>query len=372
MEPGPVEVSLGSSSSDLKSSATLNVTGKTWQRASLAHKEEHYAGIARAVGGKARGSAAGTRPGHTPVSDDGRGSAGQDDDRAAARGRGDRLCARGRRARLSSLRSRFAGHRAREHRPGGRALIRCDAADAAGLGLRPQLRRAGPPTCLPDTGWSWPKTGEGDDVVSRSGAAGDSPRLRERGIRAATRAVPGRGGYAASQADRRPERLCTGTRVRAEHDADRYYQHPAAERPADAARSVRADATSDKGGARAAGHGGPGRGRRIHAPNAADRKGGPRALNGARTGGGALCCRPDDRGVARGVPRPARCPRLYREDREEPAGTPARFLAGGENRASWASWASGASGASGRRGCGTGTSAARAPGAVRGQRVDRQ
>jgi hypothetical protein len=29
MEPGPVEVSVGSSSSDIRSSATLNVTGKT-------------------------------------------------------------------------------------------------------------------------------------------------------------------------------------------------------------------------------------------------------------------------------------------------------------------------------------------------------
>jgi beta-glucosidase len=29
MEPGPIEVSIGSSSSDIKSTATLNVTGKT-------------------------------------------------------------------------------------------------------------------------------------------------------------------------------------------------------------------------------------------------------------------------------------------------------------------------------------------------------
>jgi beta-glucosidase len=29
MEPGPIEVSVGSSSSDIKSTATLNVTGKT-------------------------------------------------------------------------------------------------------------------------------------------------------------------------------------------------------------------------------------------------------------------------------------------------------------------------------------------------------
>jgi beta-xylosidase len=29
MEPGPVEVSVGSSSTDIRSSATLNVTGKT-------------------------------------------------------------------------------------------------------------------------------------------------------------------------------------------------------------------------------------------------------------------------------------------------------------------------------------------------------
>jgi beta-glucosidase len=29
MEPGPIEVSVGSSSSDIKSAATLNVTGKT-------------------------------------------------------------------------------------------------------------------------------------------------------------------------------------------------------------------------------------------------------------------------------------------------------------------------------------------------------
>jgi beta-glucosidase len=29
MEPGPIEISVGSSSSDIKSTATVNVTGKT-------------------------------------------------------------------------------------------------------------------------------------------------------------------------------------------------------------------------------------------------------------------------------------------------------------------------------------------------------
>ena len=75
------------------------------------------------------------------------------------------------------LRRRFARHRAREHRPGGRALLRRDAADAAGLGLRPQLRRARPPTCLPDTDRPGPKTGDSHDVVSGGVAAEDSPRL---------------------------------------------------------------------------------------------------------------------------------------------------------------------------------------------------
>src|SRR5262249_6186386 len=207
------------------------------------HTEERYAGIARAVGGEPAGSTPAARPGKAAISNDGRGGAGPDDDRSAARGRGDRLCPRGRRARLSPLHRRFAWHRAREHRPDGRALLRRDAADAAGLGLRPQLRRAGPPTCLPDTGRSGPETGEGDDVVSRGGAAGDSSRFRERGLRAATRAVPGRGEYAARQADRRPARLCAGTRVRAGDDAGRPCQHPAAQRPADAATGVRAVAT---------------------------------------------------------------------------------------------------------------------------------
>src|SRR5262245_4938027 len=100
---------------------------------------------------------------------------------------------------------------------------------------------------LPDTSRSGPETGEGDDVVSRGGAAGNSSRFRERGLRPATRAVPGRGGFAARQADRRPARLCAGTRVRAGYDADRYYQRPAAERPADAATFVRYVATCGKG-----------------------------------------------------------------------------------------------------------------------------
>src|SRR5262245_3293759 len=202
--------------------------------------EERYAGIARAVGGEAGGSAAAARPGHAAVSNDGGGCAGQDDDRAAARGRGDRVCARGRRARLSPLRRRFTGHRARERRPRGRALVRRHPADAAGLGLRPQLRRTVPTAYLLDAGRPGTETGEGDDVVSGGRAAGDSSRLRKRGLRAATRAVPVGGGYTARQADRRPARLREGTRVRAgEDDADRPCKRPAARRPADATTSVR-------------------------------------------------------------------------------------------------------------------------------------
>ena len=60
---------------------------------------------------------------------------------------------------------------------------------------------------------------------------------RERGLRAATRAVPGRGEYAARHADRRTACLCAGTRVRAGDDAGRHCQHPAA--PGEYARDKR-------------------------------------------------------------------------------------------------------------------------------------